>query len=51
MGKKGGERMTRQEAIEILRIHKEFFGEEIETALNMAIESLEQAERMEDDVK
>lgn len=43
--------MTNEEAIEILRIHKEFFGEEIETALNMAIDALEKEMMEEDDLK
>lgn len=36
--------MTIDEAISVLKVHREFFGEEIEEALNIAIESLEKKE-------
>ena len=43
--------MSRTEAIQVLLVHREFFGEEVYDAITMAIDALETLERMEDDLK
>ena len=43
--------MSIQEAVMILTVHKEFFGDEVHDALEMAIDALEFMERREDDLK
>ena len=43
--------MTVTDAVQVLLVHREFFGEEVYEALTMAIEALETLDRMEDDLK